>query len=128
MPMACIRRTAVTASLATCLALAVHAEDTAPSPPAAKTPPPSAEKPAEPAKIRELPLVFRTQPTECHHFRPTGSHIAAVRCDAKSADDSPRARAARELAKSDLEEMRRRQMAQELLRQQALSNAVNRGR
>ena len=117
------------ASLAACLALAVaYAEDTAPSPPAAKTPPRSARKPAEPAKIREMPLVFRTQPTECHHYRPTGSHIAAVRCDTNGADDSPHARAAQQLAKNDVEEMRRQQLARELLRQQALSNAINRGR
>jgi hypothetical protein len=115
------------ASLAACLALAAaRAEETASSPPAEKTPSPAAKTQVEPDKIREMPLVSRTQPVECRRYRPTGSHIAAVHCATKDTDDSPRARAARELAKNDLDEMRRRQMAQELVRQQALADAMRR--
>jgi hypothetical protein len=127
MPLASIRRTVMIASLATFVAMtAARAEDTASSPPAEKAPAPSAKSQVEAGKTREMPLAFRTQATECHRYRPTGSHIAAVRCETKDAAESAHARALRELAKSDLDEIRRRQMTQELVRQQALAGAINR--
>jgi hypothetical protein len=100
-----------------------RADDAASKAPSTRPLPPAAAQP-DSAQIREAPLAVPVEETQCRRYRPTGSHIASVRCEAKSATESPHARAARQLAKNDLEEMRRRQMAQELVRQQALADAL----
>lgn len=79
-----------------------------------------------PAPVREVSINTAREVAECHRYRPTGSHIAVMRCVAKVDPDSPRAVAEQALLKSDIDEIRRRQLLQQQLRQQALADALSR--
>lgn len=83
------------------------------------------EKP-KPALVREVSINPAREVAECHRYRPTGSHIAVVRCVAKVDPNSPQALAERTVLQNDVDEMRHRQMLQEQLRQGALAEAIRR--
>lgn len=77
---------------------------------------PAKQEAPKPAPIREVSISPARETAECHRFRPTGSHIAVVRCMAKVDSDSPRAAAERALLKKDIDDIRHRQLQQQLSR------------
>lgn len=78
------------------------------------------------ALVREVSINPAREVAECHRYRPTGSHIAVVRCVAKVDPKSPQALAERTVLQNNVDEMRHRQMLREQLRQGALAEAIRR--
>jgi hypothetical protein len=87
--------------------------------------PAHAKEASQPVPVREVSISPAREVAECHRVRPTGSHIAVMRCVAKADSESPRAAAERALLKKDIDDIKRRQLQQQLLRQQALSGTVS---